>query len=120
MISVTATEQNIHMKIEGNLMDLLTDARHIVISLAQTLLECASSDKEMQLGVVCCMQSMFSDVIRDSLVSVLKGQSASSDSNDEDEMSDHGLSSIKIDLKALRDWIQNRDTEGIENDDEEI
>ena len=116
MINIQVTNEHISFKIEGNLLELLSDTRHISNGLAQTLLDCASNEAKFPL--LCCIQSIFSDAISYALHHIFD---SADDTPEAKEQFDSAVSSVRVDMKALRDYIEHRneyiDTEESEDED---
>ena len=102
MIEITSDNMKVKCKIAGNMSQLLNDTRNICSSLACTLLECAEPDTE--LAVLCCIQSIFSDCVTDAL-----HQTVNKSENDQFNKIENGVSTIKIDMEALKDYLKNKD-----------
>lgn len=108
MIEIVSDNKKVRCKIAGNLNQLLSDTRNICNSLACTLVECAGPEAE--LAVVCCIQSMFADCVTSALYQIFN--------NSENANKHEGeVSSIKIDMEALRDFLENKDK--YDNDESE-
>lgn len=111
MIDISIDKEKMSLKISGNLIELLTDTRHIVEGLVGTLLECSKG--EAQFPAMCCIQSIFSDAVTFGLSQLMTDKDENTDSS---QMSPVDVSAIRVDLQALRDWLNQKDTE--EDEDE--
>lgn len=121
MISITTDESHINIKIDGSMSALVKDVRNISNGLVQTLLECAQDNREAQFAVMCCIHQTFSDALSSGFMMIVDPDGDLSKQNKKDADADEdapasSISSIKIDLKTLRELLQHNEEDKDEED----
>lgn len=118
MIEIISDQGHLQCKIDGNLLELLADTRYISTGIAQALLQC--TDKETEMIVLCCMQSIFSDTVSYALREVLARNSKDADkASTTDSNTSANISSVRVDMQALREFLNNQSNYPNDEDESE-
>ena len=112
MIEIKVSDGQATCKVEGGLSDLLTDARHLCSSLARTMMACGE-DAGVPFATLCILQSIFADATTFAMQDIIERCIPTDEENDEDDFVDDTdanshISSIKIDLKALKEYLKDQ------------